>query len=103
MRARRVLRAGRPDDYAAKLASLTFISKLPDSFKDFVAHYTSKKINPDLLTHCNREFAHAQWQLLLDEEFLHAYQHGIVVQWEDGVTRRFYPRILSYSADYPEK
>jgi hypothetical protein len=28
--------------------------------------------------------------------------HGIVIECCDGITRRFYPRILTYSADYPE-
>lgn len=46
---------------------------------------------------------HAQWDILLDEEFMEAYVHGIVVLCCDGVTRRFYPRIFIYSADYPEK
>jgi hypothetical protein len=41
--------------------------------------------------------------VLLDEEFLYAYEHGIVIKCCDGVTRRFYPRIFTYSADYPEK
>jgi hypothetical protein len=46
---------------------------------------------------------HAQWSILLDEEFLEAYTHGIVIKCCDGIVRRFYPRILTYSADYPEK
>lgn len=46
---------------------------------------------------------HAVWNHLLDADFLEAYAHGIVVQCPDGVRRRFYPRILTYSADYPEK
>jgi Plavaka transposase len=46
---------------------------------------------------------HAQWAILLDEDFIHAYRHGIVVECLDGVMRRFYPRIFTYSADYPEK
>jgi hypothetical protein len=41
--------------------------------------------------------------LLLDEEFLNAYQHGMVIECCDGATRRFYPRIFTYSADYQEK
>ncbi|RDB22554.1 hypothetical protein Hypma_009968 [Hypsizygus marmoreus] len=32
-----------------------------------------------------------------------AYHHGLVVTCLDGITRRFYPRIFTYSADYPEK
>jgi hypothetical protein len=46
---------------------------------------------------------HAQWEILLDEEFQEAWVHGIVVECCDGVKRRFYPRIFTYSADYPEK
>ena len=56
-----------------------------------------------LLTHCNREFFHAQWCILLDDEFLEAYEHGIVMTCQDEVKRRIYPRIFTYSADYPEK
>ena len=56
-----------------------------------------------LLTHCRRELMHAQWAILLDDEFVRAYEHGIVIQCCDGVWRRFYPRIMTYSADYPEK
>lgn len=55
------------------------------------------------MTHCQREFFHAQWRELLNDEFLEAYEHGIVIKCCDGITRRFYPRIFAYSADYPEK
>jgi hypothetical protein len=55
------------------------------------------------MTHCRHELLHAQWTILLDDEFLEAYEHGIVVECLDGIKRRFYPRILTYSADYKEK
>ena len=55
------------------------------------------------MTHCRCEVLHAQWNILLDEEFLEAYKHGIVVECCDGIKCRFYPRILIYSADYQEK
>ena len=55
------------------------------------------------MSHCHRELFHAQWTILLDGEFLEAYKHGIVIRCCDGIVRRFYPRILTYSADYPEK
>lgn len=46
----------------------------------------------------------AAWRhLVLDPEFMHAYQHGFVVKCSDGVTRRVFPRFVSYTADYPEK
>lgn len=43
------------------------------------------------------------WLFLLDDEFMHAYVHGIVIRCGDGVERRVFPRFLVYSADYPEK
>jgi hypothetical protein len=55
------------------------------------------------MAHCRRELAHAQWNILLDDEFIEAYKHGIVIECCDGIKRRFYPRIFTYSADYPEK
>ncbi|OBZ78491.1 hypothetical protein A0H81_02022 [Grifola frondosa] len=77
---------------------------LPASFKDFAKMYTGGKgPNQPFLTHCHREMLHAQWSILLDDEFLEAYRHGIVIDCCDGVRRRFYPRIFTYSADYPEK
>ena len=72
--------------------------------KDFIRNLGSSKTASDnLLTHCRRELFHAQWGCLLDEEFLDAYEHGMVVDCIDGVRRRIYPRIFTYSADYPEK
>lgn len=56
-----------------------------------------------LLTHIRREIFHACWEVLLDDDFIVAYFHGVVVECKDGVTRRLYPRIFTYSADYPEK
>jgi hypothetical protein len=56
-----------------------------------------------LKAHCRHELMHEVWHLLLDSDFLHAYQHGIVILCTDGVYRPIYPRIFTYSADYPEK
>lgn len=78
--------------------------QLPDSFKDFaVDKMGSRGISQHLHTHCRREAFHAQWSILLDNEFLEACQHGIGIECYDGLQRRFYPKILTYSADYPEK
>jgi hypothetical protein len=57
----------------------------------------------DVLTHCKRELFHGVWRILLDEEFIHAYKNGIVIKCHDGVSQRVFPRIFTYSADYPEK
>ena len=62
-----------------------------------------KKNNADLLAHCKRELFHVVWGILLDKAFLDAYENGMVVKCYDGRYRRVYPRIFTYSADYPEK
>lgn len=78
--------------------------QLPDAFKDFATEYAGPAgASKALTTHCRREVLHAQWSILLDDEFMEAYVHGIVIKCCDGIMRRFYPRILTYSADYPEK
>ena len=50
-----------------------------------------------------KDIVHAQVDILIDDEFIEAWEHGIVVECVDGKLRRFYPRIFTYSADYPEK
>jgi len=45
----------------------------------------------------------AIWSFLLDNDFVHAYQHGFVVKFPDGIFRRIFPRIFTYAVDYPEK
>jgi hypothetical protein len=87
-------------------ASLKFVHQfqLPESFKQFAVEYTGGKgPNRVLMAHCHREIFHEQWKILLDDEFLEAYEHGILIQCCDGITRRLYPRIFTYSADHPEK
>ncbi|KAK0421714.1 hypothetical protein EV421DRAFT_1724714 [Armillaria borealis] len=81
-----------------------FFPSLPDSINDFLRTLNiSSNQQKALLTHCRRELMHEAWKLLLDAEFVHAYIHGIVLKCADGVYRRVYPRIFTYSADYPEK
>ncbi|KAF9255475.1 hypothetical protein L218DRAFT_884065, partial [Marasmius fiardii PR-910] len=78
---------------------------LPDIFTDFVKsnHERLKTQKQDIFTHCKRELMHAVWRLLLNDEFVHAFKYGIVIKCADGVQRCIYPRIFTYSADYPEK
>ncbi|TDL17170.1 hypothetical protein BD410DRAFT_886035 [Rickenella mellea] len=70
-----------------------------DSFQEL----TGDSATTDVLTHCRRELMHAIWAILLDGDFMHAYKFGLVIKCADGVTRRIFPRFLTYSADYPEK
>lgn len=77
---------------------------MSDNFKDFVTTKNGgKSQSRQFYTHCRREFLHAQLKIILDEDFVKAYEHGVVIQCYDGIDRRFYPRIFTYSADYPEK
>jgi hypothetical protein len=90
------------------LQHVAYIPSLPDSFQTELGEWhtkfsKSKSQQKDILTHCRRELMHAVWRLLLDDEFLHAYTYGIVIKCVDGIERRVYPRIFTYSADYPEK
>ena len=55
------------------------------------------------MAHCRRELVQAVWKYILDDDFIHAMIYGVVVTCYDGVKRRIYPRIFTYSADYPEK
>jgi hypothetical protein len=91
---------------AAVRPYLTFIVlQLPDSVKDILSTLPriSKTGIAALQTHCRRDLFHACWNILLDAEFIHAYHHGIVLMCPDGILRRVFPRIFTYSADYPEK
>jgi len=62
-----------------------------------------KKNYDDVVAHCKRELFHAVWRILIDDDFIDAYENGIVIKCYDGVYRRVFPRIFTYSADYPEK
>jgi hypothetical protein len=46
---------------------------------------------------------HAVWLLLLDDDFMEAYVHGILIEFADGIMRLLFPRFFTYGADYPEK
>jgi len=62
------------------------LSQLPPEFKDFaMSHTGGKGPNQALLTHCQRELLHAQWKALLDDDFLEAYEHGVVIECCDGI------------------
>jgi Plavaka transposase len=89
--------------YASNLIDEKY--QLPDSIQDFLELLPklSSSAKAAILTHLNRELFQSCWEYLLDDDFLHAWVHGIVVECGDGVTRRLYPRIFTYTADYPEK
>jgi hypothetical protein len=90
--------------YKHTLNLLLTAIQLPDSIHEFVRNLKAgKSASKHILTHCKRELFQAVWFLIMDEEFMQAYEHGIVIECADGIFRRVYPRIFIYSADYPEK
>ncbi|QRV94382.1 colossin-A [Ceratobasidium sp. AG-Ba] len=82
---------------------LAHIPSLPDSVKDEITKLNGRPPSASLLTHLRRELMHAVMQELLDADFVQAWQHGIVIDCADGIRRRVFPRIFTYSADYPER
>ncbi|EIW53823.1 uncharacterized protein TRAVEDRAFT_132848 [Trametes versicolor FP-101664 SS1] len=92
---------GMPTEFAAH--HLAYIPSLPDELRDYYKEQYKTSPSTDVLTFCKRELMQRIWLLLLDEEFMDAYKNGILVICGNGVTRRIFPRIFSYSADYPEK
>jgi hypothetical protein len=84
---------------------LAYVPPFPDSLQDQLKEFHQKWATQqkDVLTHCRQELIHGVWKFLLDDDFLHAYKYGMVVRCQDGIERRIYPRIFTYSADYPEK
>jgi hypothetical protein len=62
--------------------------QLPDSIDEFLMEFMSTPSQRSVLkTHCRHELFHEIWRLLLDDEFLHAYRHGIVLTCADGIRR----------------
>lgn len=78
-------------------------SQLPDTLKDFYMQEFGQKPMADVLKFCKRELFQQIWLLLLDDEFMQAYEHGMKLLCRDGITCRLFPCIFTYSADYLEK
>jgi hypothetical protein len=56
------------------------------------------------MSHCRRElFQELMHLILLNEEFVNACREGLLICCSDGVVRRIFLRLMSYSADYPER
>lgn len=77
--------------------------QLPDAFYEWYEKLTGYGVSDEILAHCRSQLMHSVWKTLLDADFMEAYEHGIVIEWPDGTFRRVYPRVFTYSADYPEK
>ncbi|KAG2062612.1 hypothetical protein BDR04DRAFT_1131191 [Suillus decipiens] len=82
---------------------VAYIPLLPDNLQDIYVDIFGEGTTDQVHTFLKRELVQVIWQLLLDGDFMHAYEHGIVIDCSDGITQHVFPRFFSYSADYPEK
>jgi hypothetical protein len=64
---------------------------------------TGKQPSDNLVRHMRQSVFHGALHLLLDNKFRDAWINGIKITFADGVERLVFPRIFTYSADYPEK
>ncbi|KAF9493424.1 hypothetical protein BDN71DRAFT_1483520 [Pleurotus eryngii] len=80
-----------------------YIPSLPDDLADQYCKQFRVPLSSLILTHLKHELMHAVWVILLSAEFIEAYIYSIVLECYDGVKRRIFPHIFTYSADYPEK
>ena len=74
-----------------------------DDFDDWYLEHYGRKPPDYIKTHMRRELVQAVWRLLLDDDFVEAWKSGIKIACGDGILRRVFPRVFTYSADYPEK
>lgn len=77
--------------------------QLPDDIQDAYMAIYQRAPSSATLTHLKRELIHAVYELILNSKFVNAYKEGLVITCYDGIKRRLFPRLLTYSGDYPEK
>jgi hypothetical protein len=74
-----------------------------DTFQDWYKEMFGQFASASVVSQAQRDLIQAIWTTLLDDEFVEAYANGICLLFPDGIERLIFPRILTYSADYPEK
>lgn len=84
---------------------LAYIPTLPkDKLQDLYMAVFGILASASMITHLKRELMHSVLLIvLLNPAFIEAYRDGILVKCVDHILRRFFPRLITYSADYPEK
>ncbi|KAF5343015.1 hypothetical protein D9757_014587 [Collybiopsis confluens] len=91
----------KPSAFAAH--HVAYIPKLPDDFKAWYLSQYGCTPADKILTFMRREIPHAIYAKLFDEEFMKAYRDGIILTCGNNLTYCMFPRLFTWSADYPEK
>ncbi|EIW52144.1 uncharacterized protein TRAVEDRAFT_24454 [Trametes versicolor FP-101664 SS1] len=92
---------GKPTAFAGH--HIAYMPSLPDKFQDWYTRVFQIAATAAVLTFLKRELMQQIWLLLMDERFMYAYVHGLIIFCGDGIQRRMFIRFLLYAADYPEK
>ncbi|KAL0563503.1 hypothetical protein V5O48_018564, partial [Marasmius crinis-equi] len=82
---------------------IAYIPHISDFIGDVYREAYHQAPSDAVLRHIKREVMQAVWNLILDDEFVEAYEKSLVLECYDEIPRRFVPEFFSYSADYPEK
>ena len=77
--------------------------QLGDDLQEAYKSFFGVLATAPMLTHLRREVMQAVWLLILDNEFMHAYIHGIELEFIDDDPYIFLPRFFTNSNDYLEK
>ena len=77
--------------------------QLPDDIQDAYNTIYDKAPSSATLTHLKRELMHSAYELILNSNFMESYKDGVIITCYDGIQRRLFVRLLTYSGDYPEK
>lgn len=72
------------------------ISQLSNKIQDFYMNTYSMSASTAVLTHCKCELMQAIWFYLLDSNFLHAYEHGIIIRCLDGISCQVFLQLFTY-------
>ncbi|KAF7793821.1 hypothetical protein EIP86_004942 [Pleurotus ostreatoroseus] len=80
-----------------------YIPSLPENFKAEYKRVHGVYPSDRIMRLCKNDLLQAVWLHLMDEKFMEAYEHGMLVKCGDGILRRLFPRFFIYSADYPER
>ncbi|TBU53092.1 hypothetical protein BD310DRAFT_981403 [Dichomitus squalens] len=82
---------------------LAYIPSLPPELFEWYKDIYGSPPSAAVIRLLKHDLMQKIWLHLLDAEFMHAFEHGILIKCGDGVIRRVFPRIFLYAADYPEK